>query len=177
MTKADKAALIDELTKKLEDNNYFYVTDASGLTVAEINKFRAMCFNLGIEYKVAKNTLIKKALERMEVDYTPFDESVLKGFSGLLFTKENSSGPAKVLKQFRKEISSTSPILKGASIDSALYIGDEHLDALSKLKSKEELIGDIIFLLQSPANNVLSALTSGKNKLAGIVKTLSEKES
>jgi large subunit ribosomal protein L10 len=176
MTREDKKIIIDELVQKFQDNKNFYVTDASGLTVAEVNDFRRMCFNAGIEYGVYKNTLIQKALEQLDADYTEFCDAVLKGFSGVLFAKEVANAPAKVLKDYRKSGSGDKPMLKGASIDTDLFIGDEHLKMLAELKSKNELIGEIISLLQSPAKNVISALQSGEHTLAGLVKTLSERE-
>lgn len=176
MTREDKKIIIDELVQKFQDNKNFYVTDASGLTVAEVNDFRRMCFNAGVEYGVYKNTLIQKALEQLDADYTEFCDAVLKGFSGVLFTKEVANAPAKVLKDYRKSGSGDKPMLKGASIDTDLFIGDEHLKMLAELKSKNELIGEIISLLQSPAKNVISALQSGEHTLAGLVKTLSERE-
>lgn len=120
--------------------------------------------------------MVRKALEQMDGDYAPFNESVLKGFTGIIFSPESGNLPAKTLKEFRKKLGNDKPLLKGASIDSDLFIGDNMLDALSTLKSKNELIGDIILLLQSPAKNVVSALQSGQHTLAGIIKTLSEKE-
>ncbi len=177
MTREEKAVVIEELTQKLKDNGAFYVTDASGLTVEQINAFRRMCFKAGVEYKVYKNTLIQKALQQLDNDYSEFYEKVLKGFSGILFAGEVANAPAKVIRDFRKSgMSDTKPMLKGASIDNDLYIGEEHLKMLSELKSKHELIGEIIGLLQSPAKNVVSALQSGGNTLAGLVKTLSERE-
>jgi large subunit ribosomal protein L10 len=177
MTREEKGQMIDELRQKFEGTQFFYITDASGLTVAQVNDFRRMCFNNGLEYRVIKNTLIKKALENMKTDYSPFHKTALKGFSGVIFAGENGNTPAKVIKEFRsKSDKIQKPILKGASIDSDLYIGDDQLDALISLKSKGELIGEIIGLLQSPAKNVISALKSGPGKLAGIVKTLSERE-
>jgi large subunit ribosomal protein L10 len=173
MTREDKGKIIEELSQKLAGVNYFYITDASGLTVEEINKFRKLCYKNGIEYKVVKNSLIKKALATLPTDYTSFDKGVLKGFSGILFA-DSGNGPAKVLKEFRKS-GGEKPAFKGASILTDLYIGEENLDLLSTLKSKNELIGDIIGLLQSPAKNVIGALQSGGQKLSGIVKTLSEK--
>ncbi len=175
MTREEKAQVISELTDKLNENNHFYITDTSGLTVAEINKFRGMCFNEGIEYKVYKNTLIRKALDALEVDYSDLDD-VLKGFSGLMFANENANAPARIIKKFRKQDPEKRPKFKAASIETDIFIGEDHLDALSNLKSKEELIGEVITLLQSPAKNVISALQSGEHQLAGIVKTLSEKE-
>ncbi len=175
MTREEKAQVITELTDKLKENNHFYVTDTSGLTVAEVNKFRGMCFDQGIEYHIYKNTLIKKALEAIDEDYSELDD-VLKGTSGLMFSKENGNAPAKIIKKFKKDDPNQRPKFKAASIDTDIYKGEEQLDLLSKLKSKQELIGEIITLLQSPAKNVISALQSGEHQIAGIVKTLSERE-
>jgi large subunit ribosomal protein L10 len=173
MTREEKAEIIEDLSKKFAEHNYFYITDASGLSVEQINKFRKLCFNKGIDYRVVKNTLIEKALDKLDTDFSQFTEKALKGFSGIMFA-DTGNLPGKVLKEFRGQ-GVERPVLKGASIDTAFYFGDESLDTLAKLKSKEEVIGDIIGLLQSPAQNVISALQSGKNKLAGIVKTLSER--
>ncbi|WP_421763156.1 50S ribosomal protein L10 [Ekhidna sp.] len=175
MTRQDKAQLISDLTEKFKETDHFYIADTSGLTVAEINKFREMCFNKGVEYKLVKNTLIKKALENVEGDYSSLDE-VLKGTSGVMFVNEIANAPAKIIKEFKKEDSNDRPKFKAASIDSDLFIGEDQLGALASLKSKQELIGDIVTLLQSPAKNVLTLLQSGEHKLAGIVKTLSERE-
>lgn len=175
MTREEKGVLIDELAEKLKNTNHFYIADTAGLSVAEVNTFREMCFKKGIEYRVVKNTLIKKALEKLDTDYTPFDE-ILKGSSGIMFS-EIGNAPAKIIKDYKKkDKEQTKPAFKAASIDSDLFVGAKHLDMLSSLKSKDELIGEIITLLQSPATNVISALQSGKHKLAGIVKTLSERE-
>lgn len=174
MTREEKAQIIEELSQKFADNAHFYVTDASGFTVEQINNFRRMCFKSGIEYRVYKNTLIQKALEKQEgVDYSPIF-SVLNGFSGVLFSKEAGNTPAKVIREFRKKLEGK-PVLKAASINSDFYIGDENLNMLSELKSKNELIGEVISLLQSPAKNVLSALLSGKQTVAGLVKALEER--
>lgn len=175
MTREEKAQLIAGLTEKFRQTDHFYITDTSGLSVAQINKFREMCFKKNVEYTVVKNTLIKKALENLDTDYSQMD-SVLKGFSGIMFVNETANVPARVIKDFKKEDKNQRPKFKAASIDSDIFIGEEQLDALSNLKSKQELIGDIIMLLQSPAKNVISALQSGEQKLAGIVKTLSERE-
>jgi len=174
MTKEEKGHIIEDLSQKFAEHNFFYITDAAGLTVDEVNKFRKLCYAKGIEYKVVKNSLIKKALLSTKKDYSAFDAKVLKGFSGVLFSKESGSAPARLLKEFRKQ-GSEKPIFKGASIDSDIIIGEENLDMLSNLKTKQELIGEIIGLLQSPAKNVISALQSSGNKLSGIVKTLSER--
>ncbi|MFD3001221.1 50S ribosomal protein L10 [Pontibacter toksunensis] len=174
MTREEKEIIVNELSEKFANTNYFYITDASTMSVASINQFRRLCFDRGLEYKVYKNTLIQKALDTLDAD-TAALEDVLKGASGILFSTESGNAPAKLLKDFRKK-GNTLPLLKGAYIDAGLYIGDEQLDALTKIKSKDELIGDVISLLQSPAKNVISALQSSGGKLAGILKTLSEKE-
>ncbi|SDM07380.1 large subunit ribosomal protein L10 [Catalinimonas alkaloidigena] len=177
MTREEKASIIEELREKFSNFNYFYVTDASGMSVAQINDFRRACFEKGIEYKVYKNTLVKKALEDQETDYSEFDD-VLKGFSGIMFSPEAGNVPAKLLKDFYKKNGKLEkPVLKAASIDQALYIGANQLDALTSVKSKQELIADVVALLQSPMKTVLSGLTGSGQKIVGILKTLSEKES
>ncbi len=171
MTKTEKQASIVSLTDKFANSNFFYFTDTSGLTVEKINQLRRICFEKGIQLQVAKNTLIKKALVaggKFSDDLDP----VLSGPTAIMFT-ETGNLPARVIKQFHK--SDTKPALKGAYIDSAVYIGENQLEALINVKSKEELIGDLIGLLQSPAKNVISALKSSGGKLAGIVKTLQER--
>ncbi len=175
MTREEKGQIIAGLTEKFEQTDHFYITDTSGLTVAEINSFRAMCHKSDVEYKVIKNTLIKKALSNLEKDFSELDD-VLKGFSGVMFVNENANIPAKVIKDFKKTDKNQRPTFKAASIDSDIFIGEDQLDALSKLKSKQELIGEVISLLQSPAKNVISALQSGEHTIAGLVKTLSERE-
>ncbi len=177
MTRAEKETIVEELYQKLSDTKNFYITDPQGLNVERVNNFRRLCFKKGVEYKVYKNTLIKIALEKLDTDYSSFDESVLKGFSGILFS-EGSNTPAKIIKEFRKSATSEEllPLLKGASIDSDLFIGEDNLTALSKLKSKAELIGEVIGILQSPAKNVISALQSSQYTLSGLVKTLSQRE-
>ena len=175
MTKEDKGAIIEELSEKFATTPYFYITDASGLNVAKTNELRRLCFERGIEYRVIKNTLIRKALESTNTDYSSFDDTVLKGFSGVMFHQESGKVAAKLIKDFLKA-NKNSIKLKGASVDSSIFIGHDQLDTLLTLKSKQELVGEIIGLLQSPAKNVISGLQSGGNKLAGILKTLSEKE-
>jgi large subunit ribosomal protein L10 len=173
MTKAEKTATIEELKEKLNTVEYLYITDSSTLSVAQINKFRRMCFEGGIEMRVVKNTLIKKAMESIseEKNYAELHEA-LKGPTALLFT-ETANAPAKLLKEFRKE--NGRPLLKAAYIDTAVFLGDDQLEALVSLKSKEDLVGEIIGLLQSPAKNVIGALQSGGQKLMGILKTLEER--
>jgi large subunit ribosomal protein L10 len=175
MTRKDKAQIVSDLTAKFKETDHFYITDTSGLTVGQVNKFRGMCFTKGVEYKMVKNTLIKKALENVDGDFSSLDE-VLKGTSGIMFVNETANIPAKIIKEFQKSDPKDRPKFKAASVDSDLYIGEDQLGALVSLKSKQELIGDVIALLQSPAKNVISALSSGGDKLAGIVKTLSERE-
>ncbi|HEY8935395.1 MAG TPA: 50S ribosomal protein L10 [Cyclobacteriaceae bacterium] len=174
MTREEKGQIIDELTQKFADHAHFYITDASGLTVAQVNAFRRLCFKSGVEYRVYKNALIRKALERQEgVDYSPLF-TVLNGFSGVIFSKESGNLPAKVIKEYQTKVEGR-PGFKGASIAADLFVGKENLNMLSELKSKNELIGEVIGLLQSPAKNVVSALLSGKNKVAGLVKALEER--
>jgi large subunit ribosomal protein L10 len=174
MTKEEKGVIIDELAEKFSQHPHFYITDASGLTVAQINAFRRLCYKSGVEYRVYKNTLISKALAKQKGDFKELNE-VLHGFSGVIFSKESGNAPAKVLKEYQKKLEGK-PALKAASIDASLFIGAEHLTTLSELKSKNELIGEIISLLQSPAKNVLSALLSGKQTVAGLVKALEDRK-
>src|SRR6188768_2749278 len=174
MTREEKHEIVQELSEKFAENNFFYITDAGGMTVAGINRFRRMCFDKGMDFKVYKNTLIRKALDTLGGDTSEMDKA-LKGQSGILFSKESGSAPARLLQDFYKK-EGPKPAFKGAYIDTDLFVGSEYLETLSKIKSKQELIGEIIGLLQSPAKNVISALSSGGNKLAGILKTLSEKE-
>ena len=175
MTREKKEQVIAGLTEKFQANNHFYITDTSGLTVGEMNKFRQMCFNSGVEYRVAKNTLIKKVLDSLDTDYSTLEDS-LKGVSGIMFVEESGNAPAKIIKKFKKEDSQDRPTFKAASINTDIFIGEDQLNTLAGLKSKDELIGEIITLLQSPAKNVISALQSGQNTLAGVVKTLSERQ-
>lgn len=173
MTREEKNQAIDSLVENLSKYNCFYITDISTLTVEKTNQLRRMAFKQNIQMNVAKNTLIKKALERMDGDYAPIFDA-LKGSTAIMYS-DTGNVPAKLIKEFRK--TSDRPILKGAWIDSAIFIGDENVDVLVALKSKNELIGDLIALLQSPAKNVVSALQSGGQKLSGILKTLEEKGS
>ena len=175
MTREEKATIIDELKDKFAKNGHFYITDASGLSVAQINAFRRLCFDKGIEYKVFKNTLIKKALDDVEGDFSGLEDA-LKGSSGVMFVEETANLPAKTITEYRKKQGSEKPLLKAASIENDIFLGEDNLKMLSELKSKNELLGEVIGLLQSPAKNVISALQGGKNTLAGLVKTLSERE-
>jgi large subunit ribosomal protein L10 len=172
MRKEEKQEIVEALADQIKTNGNFYITDTADLTVVKVSDIRRKCFESGISMQVAKNTLIRKAMELAGVDSEEFND-VLKGSSTLLFSSIGNA-PAKLIKDLRK--TGPKPILKGAFIDSAVFIGDDKIDMLASLKSKEELVGDIIGLLQSPAKNVVSALQSSGNKLAGIVKTLQERE-
>lgn len=172
MTREEKSQYIEDLSAKLSDSGVFYLADTAELTVEKVNELRRKCFNSNIELKVVKNTLLQKALERIEDrDYSEL-YAVLSGPTSIMFS-EVGNAPAKLIKDFRKK--NDKPILKAAYIDEGIYVGEENLDFLESIKSKEELIGDIIGLLQSPAKNVVSGLKSGGGKLAGILKTLSER--
>lgn len=174
MTKDQKIAHVQELAGKFKHYPHFYIADTGGLTVAQVNELRAKCFESNIEMRVVKNTLIRKAMEQTGGDYSGI-YSALKQTSALFFIKENPNKPAKLIKEYRTKVKDK-PVLKGAYVESSVFLGDASLEQLAALKSREELIGDIIGLLQSPAKNVVSALQSGGGKLAGILKTLSEKQ-
>ncbi|MCE2786726.1 MAG: 50S ribosomal protein L10 [Bacteroidota bacterium] len=171
MNKEQKGEIIQQLTQKLNEFKYIYVTDVSSLNAQKTSDLRRAFFKDGIEMEVAKNTLIEKAIERTDKNFGALVDT-LKGNTALLFAQDSKSA-AKIIKEFRKD--GKKPELKGAYIDTDIYIGDNQLDSLIALKSKNELIGEIIGLLQSPAKNVISALQSSGGKLAGIVKTLSER--
>ncbi|MAT90895.1 MAG: 50S ribosomal protein L10 [Flavobacteriaceae bacterium] len=172
MTREEKAQVIQDLTAQLDENNIVYLADISGLDAGTTTRLRRACFKAGVKLNVVKNTLLAKAMDSTEKDFGNLSE-VLKGNTSLMVS-ETGNAPAKVIKEFRKK--SDRPILKGAFIEEAIFVGDDKLDTLSEIKSKEEVIGDIIGLLQSPAKNVISALKSGGGTIAGILKTLSEKE-
>ncbi len=173
MTKAEKTQLIEDLSVQLKDAEYFYITDSSALSVEQVNILRRQLFEKGIQMKVVKNTLMRKALDTLpeEKNIAGLYDS-LKGPTSILFT-EVANAPAKILKEFRK--THEKPVLKAAYIDTDVFIGDEQIEVLAELKSKEDLLGDVIGLLQSPAKNVLSALQSGSQTLAGLVKALEER--
>lgn len=173
MRKEEKVEIIEFLKDKFTNTPFFYLTDASKLSVEDVNKFRRACFDKGIEMKVVKNTLAKIAMESIENGdrYAPIFDA-LKGPTAILFT-DTANAPGKVLKEFRKQ--HDRPILKAAYIEESIYIGDEQIDALATLKSKEDLLGDVILLLQSPIKNVLSGLQSGGQTIAGLLKTLEER--
>lgn len=175
MTKEQKIQLVQELTETFKTYPNFYITDMGGLTVEKVNDLRRLCFEKEIKVQVIKNTLIRKALENLEGDYSEVFGSLKQPSSVFFTTAESPSTPAKVIEEFRKG-GSEKPVLKAAVIDTSVFLGDDQLKALSNMKSKDELIGEIVGLLQSPAKNVISALKSSGGKIAGILKTLSERE-
>jgi large subunit ribosomal protein L10 len=171
MKKDEKNQFIDALAEKLNQVNTFYLTDISNLNVETSNKLRRLCFKRNIQLEMVKNTLLRKAMERTGKDFQEFYE-ILTGSTSIMFS-EVANDPAKLIREFRR--TSLKPILKGAYVQETIYLGDDQLDSLINIKSKNEVIADLISLLQTPLRNVISALNSGSNKLSGIVKTLSEK--
>jgi large subunit ribosomal protein L10 len=172
MRREEKNAIIDSLAEKLKEYSHFYLTDTAQLNAADTGALRRKCFENDIKLIVVKNTLLKRALEMSKGDFQEL-YPVLKGTTSIMFT-QTGNGPAKLIKEFRKQ--HDKPVLKGAYVQESVFIGEQMLEALISVKTKQELIGDIIFLLQSPARNVVSALQSGGNKLQGVLETLSKKE-
>jgi len=172
MTREEKQQEIESIEQLISQSNVLYLSDISGIDAEKSSKLRRLCHSRGIKLRVVKNTLLKRAFENIEKDYEPF-YITLKGNTSLM-TTEIGNAPAKLIKDFRKK--GDRPLLKGAFIDECFYIGDDQLDLLVNLKSKEDLIGEIISLLQSPVNNVISALQSAPHTLAGIVKALGDRE-
>ena len=173
MTKDQKNEVIEVLKDKFSEYNNFYVTNTESLSVEQITKLRRICFDKQVEMKVAKNTLIKKALESIDNDRFSGMFDSLHGVTALLFS-ESAKTPALILTTFRKESNGEKPVLKAAFIDGDVFVGDNQLATLRDLKSKQDLIGEIIGLLQSPAKNVISALNAG-GKLASLVKALEDR--
>lgn len=171
MKKEQKNQTVDALAQKLSVSGNFYLTDISNLTVETSNKLRRICFKRNIQLKMVKNTLLRKAMERSGKDFSPLFDT-LKGSTSIMFS-EVANDPAKMIKEFRRE--APKPILKAAYVEEMVYLGDSQLDTLVNIKSKNEMIGVVISMLNAPLLNVVSALKSGNNKLSGIVKTLSEK--
>lgn len=174
MTKEEKIEVVQDLSATLADFPNIYIADMGGMTVSEVSDLRRLCHEAGVKLQVVKNTLLKKALEDAAGNYDELYDT-LKQQSSVFFVNEDVNVPAKILKKYRDK-NKDKPILKAAYVGEAVFIGDDQLESLTKLKSKNELIGDIILLLQSPAKNVLGALQSGGQKLAGIIKTLQERE-
>ena len=173
MTKEEKNQFIDSLKEQLNNSNYFYLTDISDLNSEATTNLRRLCFKMDVKLQMVKNSLLQKAMEQTEKDLEPLYE-VLKGSTSIMWA-EAGSVPAKLIKEFRKKQKQEKPLLKGAYVEEMSYVGEDQLDLLVNIKSKNELIGDIIGLLQSPAKNVISALQSGGQTLSGVIKTLSEK--
>lgn len=171
MKKEEKNLVVEALAEDLTNNNNFYIADISELNAEDTSTLRRLCFKREVTLTVVKNTLLKKAMEQTDKDLDALYD-ILKGPTSIMFS-ESGNAPAKLIKEFRKK--SDKPILKAAYIEETTYIGDEQLDFLVALKSKNELIADVVGLLQSPVSNVMSALQSGGNILSGVVKTLSEK--
>ena len=171
MRKEDKQVLIDSILNELKACPNFYLTDVSDLNAEKTSQLRRQCFNSGVKMIVVKNALLHKAMQQMEKDYEGLYD-VLKGSTALMLC-ETGNAPAKLIKNFRK--TSDRPILKGAYIEECCYIGDDMIDALCNVKSKNDLIADVIALLQSPMKNVISGLQSGGQKLSGVLETLSER--
>jgi len=175
MRKELKRQIIDGLVEEINSYPHLYITDVSGLNAADTSALRRLCFDWNIKLVVTKNTLLKKALERANGNYEEL-YVVLKSPSAVMFSAEGST-PAKLIKEFRKKNKKLErPELKAAYVEESVYVGANMLDALVAIKTKYELIGDVVALLQSPARNVISALQSGGQTIAGLVKTLSEKE-
>lgn len=173
MTREEKSQEIENLKSLLSGVGTLYVADISGLNAETTSALRRLCASREVKLSVVKNTLLKKAMESTERDFSDLLPT-LKGNTSIMVS-DTGNVPAKLIKDFRKK--SDKPILKGAWVDEAVFIGDDQLDALSELKSKNELIGEVITLLQSPVSNVMSALQSGNNTLAGLLKTLEERPS
>ncbi len=170
-TREQKAQLIEELTRKLSDYEVIYIVDILGLNAKVTSDLRRACYGSDVKLQVVKNTMLQQAMDASDKEFGDLRE-VLKGNSALMLSDVGNK-PAKIIKNFRKK--SEKPVLKGAWIEESIYVGDDQLETLVNIKSKEELLGELIGLLQSPVKNVVSALKSGGGKLAGILKTLSEK--
>lgn len=172
MKREQKIQIIDSLTEEINASNHLYLADISEMNAEDTSALRRQCFEKDIKLLVVKNTLLRIALEKAEGDFESLNVA-LKGGTSLMLS-ETGNVPAKLIKEFRK--GHDKPILKAAYVEESIYIGDNELEALCTIKSKEELVGDVIALLQSPIKTVISSLESGKNVLAGVVKTLAERE-
>lgn len=175
MTKEEKNQIIDSLSHQLNVSPNFYITDIGDMTVSTTSELRRLCFRKEVQLKVVKNSLLRKAMEKSDKNLSGLYDT-LKGSTSIMFT-ETGNVPAALIKEFKTKFKSEKPILKGAYVQESIYTGDNLIDILINVKSKNEVIADVIAMLQSPAKNVISALQSGGHKLSGILKTLSEKES
>ena len=172
MKREDKNIIVENLKKQINESNHFYLTDISELNASDTSSLRRKCFEKDIKLMVVKNTLLKRALKDSEGDFGDLYD-VCKNSTSIMFSNTGNI-PAKLIKEFRKD--HDKPILKAAYVEESIYVGDQFLDKLIEIKSKEELLGDLILLLQSPMKNVLSALQSGSNVLTGVLKTLADKK-
>ena len=172
MRREEKEVIIDGLTHRLNETKHFYLTDISALNAEQTSALRRKCFEKEIGLLVVKNTLLRKAMEKSEGDFNDLYD-VLKDSTSIMFS-ETGNTPAKLIQEFRKTLEK--PVLKAAFVEESIYIGDDQLETLSNIKSKDELLGDLLMLLKSPATNLVSALASSGSQLAGALKTLSEKE-
>ena len=172
MKREEKDIIVNNLVDQLNETTHFYLTDTSELDAVTTSLLRRKCFESKIKMLVVKNTLLKRALEQTEYQVDELYD-ILKGPTAVMFT-ETGNAPAKLIKEFREKFEK--PILKGAYVEESVYIGDDQLEGLVNIKSKEELLGDIIGLLQSPVKNVISQLKSGNNILAGVLETLADRK-
>jgi large subunit ribosomal protein L10 len=173
MKREDKGLIIQEISNKIKEYPHFYITDIAGLNAELTSALRRQCFKSDVLLKVVKNKLLLKAFENSGIDFSEMAPA-LKGNSAIMFSQTGNI-PAKLIKSFREK--SPKPILKGAYVEESIYLGDEQLESLTTIKSRDELLADVLLTLQSPMNNLLSALQSGANGVTGVLKTLSEKES
>jgi large subunit ribosomal protein L10 len=172
MTREEKSAIVEDLTQKIKDYSHFYIADTSELNAEDTSLLRRKCFEKEIKLMVVKNTLLKRALNEVGEEYEEIS-GILKNSTSIMFCNTGNV-PAKVIKEFRK--SHDKPVLKGAYVEESIYVGENQLDTLAALKSKDELIADVIAILQSPAKTVVSQLQSGGQTISGLVKTLAERE-
>ncbi|MDR0872935.1 MAG: 50S ribosomal protein L10 [Prevotellaceae bacterium] len=173
MKKEDKSTIIEQIKASVGEYSHFYLVDIEGLNAEKTSELRKLCFKEDIRLVVVKNTLLEKALDALDTDFTPLYET-LKGSTSILLSNTGNA-PAKLIKSFSEKDKAGKPVLKAAYVEESFYVGADQLDALISIKSKNELIGDIIALLQSPAKNVISALQSGGNTIHGVLKTLAER--
>ncbi len=173
MKKNEKNKVIDSLTKDLSNNKNIYLTDISGLNVELTNKLRGLCFKKNVNLKTVKNTFLKKAIKKSNTDFEPF-YNILEGPTSIMLS-ETGNIPAKIIKEFKKTQKQKKPVIKGAYVEETFYTGENLLEILINIKSKNEMIADIIEILKSPAKNIILALQSGAQTIIGIIKTLSEK--
>lgn len=172
MKRSEKLEIIDNLTKQINSYNHFYLADIADLNAEDSSSLRRLCFTKDVKLVVVKNTLLRKALENSEKNTDELYDS-LKGNTSVMFSEVGNT-PAKLIKEFTKK--HKKPLLKAAYVEESVYVGENQLEALSTIKSKDELLGDLIGLLQSPMKTVIGQLQSGGNKIHGILQTLSEKE-